>query len=139
MITTDSPAISTEYVTPCRTSYGHRGARAEWHWEPRSWPIYTRNRRGARREPVLDLLDRRPAGLRTPPSALNRSKNRFDFHIGKTHEGGPTTNVESLLQFSVIPRFPARQLCAQEKIKGLPHSRPNSIPVALPWALRRRM
>src|SRR5437016_9354959 len=73
-----------------------------------------------------------------PHSACTKRRS-FDFHIGKTHQGGPTTNVESLLPFSVIPQFLARQLCAQEKIKGLPHSRPNLIPAALPWALRGSM
>ena len=73
------------------------------------------------------------AGPTTPVLCPQSFENRFDFHIGKTHEGGPN---ERRVSSSV---FRHSQLCAQEKIKGLPHSRPNLIPAALPWVLRGSM
>jgi Putative DNA-binding domain len=65
------------------------------------------------------LFDRRKFVRDHRSYLLQRSKNRFTFHIASAHKGSATSNVESLLWFSVIPRFPARQLCAQDNLKTL--------------------
>jgi Putative DNA-binding domain len=68
---------------------------------------------------LRNLLDRRRFVRDRRAYLLQRTRDRFKFHIGTLHKGSATSNVETLLWFSVIPRFPARQLCAQDKIKGL--------------------
>jgi len=68
---------------------------------------------------LRNLLDRRKLVQERRSLLLQRSKKRFAFHLATVHEGSATSNVESLLWFFVVPRFPARQLCGQDKVKGL--------------------
>ena len=104
MITTDSPAISTKYATPCCTSYGPRGARAEWHWEPRSWPISTRNRRVPTASQCSTCFDRRPAGPRTPVLC----PQSFEKQIRFSHRQNPRgwSNYERRVSSSVFRHSP---------------------------------
>ena len=52
---------------------------------------------------------------------LDRAKKRFDTYVSKTHTdlGGVRTKLGPYLEFSIVPRFPARQLCEQDKLKTL--------------------
>jgi Schlafen, AlbA_2 len=61
------------------------------------------------------LFDRRKLILERKNRLLNRAKGRFDTYVSRKHTdlGGNQTKVGPLLQMSVIPRFPSRQLRQQ--------------------------
>ena len=67
------------------------------------------------------LFDRRKLVLERKSRLLDRAKKRLDTHISRTHtdQGGNRTKVGPLLQLSVIPRFPSRQLCQQKQLRDL--------------------
>ncbi len=64
------------------------------------------------------LLDRRNVVLDRRSQLLNRARKRFDTYVAKKHTdlGGARTSVGPVLELSVVPRFPARQICRQEDL-----------------------
>jgi hypothetical protein len=69
---------------------------------------------------VRYLFDRRRLIRDRRAFLIERARKRFESYMGKKNpasNGAATT--DSLLTFSVIPRFPARPLCRQEKLKSL--------------------
>jgi hypothetical protein len=74
----------------------------------------------ANEDELRHLLDRRKLVIERRARLLERAKKRFDTYIAKKHTdlGGNRTNLGSLLEFWVVPRFPARQLCPQEELKA---------------------
>jgi Putative DNA-binding domain len=67
------------------------------------------------------LFDRRRLIQERRARILERAIMRFDTHVSKTHTdlGGKRNKLGPCLEFSVIPRFPARQLCEQAKLKSI--------------------
>jgi hypothetical protein len=66
------------------------------------------------------LLDRRRIVRERRLRLVERARKRFNTHINKKHTdaSGQKTKVSPLLEFSVIPRFPSRQLCEQAVLEG---------------------
>jgi hypothetical protein len=67
---------------------------------------------------ILDLVRRREEPFKLRARLIERAKKRFNTHLDRKHadRGGNRSGVGTLLQFSVGPRFPARQLCRQEEL-----------------------
>ena len=67
------------------------------------------------------LFDRRKLVLERRASLLERAKRRFDTYGTKTHTdaSGNRTKLGSRLEICVVPRFPARLLCEQQKLGPL--------------------
>jgi hypothetical protein len=65
------------------------------------------------------LFDRRRLVRERREWLLQRARQRFDTSIAKRHTdlSGNRTRFGASLEFSVIPRFPSRQLCGQELLK----------------------
>jgi hypothetical protein len=67
------------------------------------------------------LLDRRRLILDRRANLLERAKKRFDTFAAKTHtdRSGVRTKMGPLLELCIVPRFPARPICEQGKLKSL--------------------
>jgi Putative DNA-binding domain len=67
------------------------------------------------------LFDRRRLIRERRANLLERARKRFDTYAAKIHtdRGGHRTETGSLLEFFVVPRFPARPLCDQAQLKPL--------------------
>jgi hypothetical protein len=67
---------------------------------------------------ILELVKRRREPFERRAQLLERSKKRFNAHLDRKHadRGGQRTKLGTLLQFSIGPRFPSRQLCRQEDL-----------------------
>ncbi len=65
------------------------------------------------------LLDRRRLVRERRDRILERARKRFDVYIAKMHtdKGGNRTKVGPVLEFAVVPRFPALQLCRHEEFR----------------------
>jgi hypothetical protein len=65
------------------------------------------------------LFDRRKLIRERRVYLLERAKRRFDTYSARKHTdaGGNRTKFSPHLTFCIVPRFPARQLCQQEKLK----------------------
>lgn len=65
------------------------------------------------------LFDRRKLVRDFRDRLLFRAKSRFNIHAGRAHttSSGGRTKSGPLLRFSVVPRFPSRQLCLQANLK----------------------
>jgi schlafen family protein len=70
---------------------------------------------------ILELVRRRKEPFERRARLLDRAKRRFNTYLDRKYadRGGRRTDLGTLLQFSVGPRFPARQLCRQEDLKAL--------------------
>src|SRR5262249_44953665 len=68
---------------------------------------------------IFDLVKRRKEPFELRARLLERAKKRFNTHLDIKHadRGGKKTNLGTLLQFSICPRFPTRQLCWQEDLR----------------------
>ena len=68
---------------------------------------------------VFDLAKRREEPFELRARLFERARKRFNTHLDIKHadRGGKRTDLGTLLQFSVGPRFPTRQLCQQEGLK----------------------
>jgi hypothetical protein len=66
------------------------------------------------------LFDRRKLILERRTHLLERARRRFDTYDAKIHTdaGGKRTKFSPHLEFCVVPRFPARQLCEQENLNA---------------------
>jgi hypothetical protein len=66
------------------------------------------------------LLDRRQLIRQRRANLLERAKKRFDTYAAKlsTDSGGDRTDAGSLLEFCIVPRFPALPLCQQERLRS---------------------
>jgi hypothetical protein len=67
------------------------------------------------------LIARRKLIRERRVSLLGRARKRFDTYAAKTHtdRSGHRTDTGSLAEICVVPRFPARSLCEQVKLKSL--------------------
>jgi hypothetical protein len=67
------------------------------------------------------LFDRRKLILERRAHLLERAKRRFGTFISRMHTdlGGSKTPGGSRLEFCIVPRFPARPVCDQSKLKPL--------------------
>ena len=67
------------------------------------------------------LLDRRKLILERREALLERAKKRFDTYAARTHtdRSGNRTKLGSLVELSVVPRFPARPVCEETNLKNL--------------------
>jgi hypothetical protein len=65
------------------------------------------------------LLDRRKLVRERRAYILERAKKRFDTYVARKHEdrSGHTAGLGPILEFCVLPRFPARQPCRQEELR----------------------
>jgi Schlafen, AlbA_2 len=65
---------------------------------------------------IFNLEKRRKEPFELRARLLERAKKRFDTHLHRMHgdRGGSSTDVGTLLRFSVGPRFPTSQLCQYE-------------------------
>jgi hypothetical protein len=76
---------------------------------------------------LRQLLDRRKQILERRTSLLERARRRFDTYALETHpprvvrgtSDETKAKVGALLEFSVVPRFPARPICEQAGLKQL--------------------
>jgi hypothetical protein len=70
---------------------------------------------------LRNLLDRRKLILERRQALLERAKKRFDTYAARTRtdRGGNRTKMGSLLELSVVPRFPARPNCEEGNLKNL--------------------
>jgi Putative DNA-binding domain len=68
---------------------------------------------------ILELVKRRKEPFERRARLLGRAKKRFNTHLDLKHtdRAGERTNLGTLLQLSIGPRFPSRQLCSQESLK----------------------
>jgi hypothetical protein len=64
------------------------------------------------------LLDRRKLVRENRARILQRARQRFDSYVAKTHtdRSGNRVKFGSALEFSIVPRFPARSICQQERL-----------------------
>src|SRR6266849_5661724 len=62
---------------------------------------------------ILDLVKRRKEPFELRARLLERARKRFNTHLDIKHadRGGERTDLGTLLQLSIGPRFPTRQLC----------------------------
>jgi len=69
---------------------------------------------------ILDLVKRRTEPSELAARLTERARNRFARHIQQKREsqGHPGYEPRPILQISVGPRFPSRQLCQQEDLLG---------------------
>jgi hypothetical protein len=69
---------------------------------------------------LRQLLDRRRLVRERRSFLLERAKKRFDTYARRkfASHGGTATAFGPRLEFCVVPRFPARQLCEQENLKA---------------------
>jgi hypothetical protein len=67
------------------------------------------------------LLDRRKLIRERRAGLLGRARRRFETYASRrlTDDKGNTAKLGSFLEICVAPRFPARPLCGQERLKGL--------------------
>jgi hypothetical protein len=65
------------------------------------------------------LLDRRQLIRERRIRLLQRAKRRFDVYVSKLHTdlAGERTKPGPMFELSVVPRFPARQLCGEEELQ----------------------
>ena len=70
---------------------------------------------------LRDLLDRRKLIRERRISLLERARKRFDTYVAKNHTSvsGIRQKAFPSLELCVVPRFPSRPLCEQEKLKEL--------------------
>jgi len=66
------------------------------------------------------LFDRRKLVQERRAYLLGRARRRFDTYSAKKHtdRGGHRAKSGPLLELCIAPRFPTRQLCEQERLKG---------------------
>ena len=67
---------------------------------------------------ILELVKRRKEPFELRARLLGRAKKRFATHLDIKHADKSGTKLVTLLQLSVGPRFPSRQLCRPEELKG---------------------
>jgi hypothetical protein len=67
------------------------------------------------------LFDRRKLIRERRTNLLERARKRFDTFAAKTHtdRSGVRTEMGSILDLCIVPRFPARPLCEQEELKPI--------------------
>ncbi len=67
------------------------------------------------------LFDRRKLILTRRADLLARSRVRFDTYVARTHtdRSGSRTYLGPRLELCIVPRFPARPVCEQEKLKSI--------------------
>lgn len=67
------------------------------------------------------LFDRRKLIRDRREMLIDRARKRFDTYAAKTHTdlSGSRTSLGSRLELSIVPRFPASQVCQQEELKSL--------------------
>jgi len=66
------------------------------------------------------LFDRRKLVREQRARLLDRARRRFDIYAAKKHTdlSGNIAKLGSRLEFCLVPRFPARQLCEEELLKA---------------------
>lgn len=65
------------------------------------------------------LLDRRRLIRDRRTSILERARRRFQTYSNQARASGNDNKKRAVLELSVVPRFPARPLCEQEKLPSL--------------------
>jgi hypothetical protein len=70
---------------------------------------------------ILELVKRRREPFELRARLLERAKKRFTTHLDIKHAdlGGQRAALGTILQLSVGPRFPTRQMCSQEELNPL--------------------
>jgi schlafen family protein len=68
---------------------------------------------------IFDLVKRRKEPFELRARLLERARKRFNTHLDIKHadRGGKRTDLGTVLQLSIGPRFPMRQLCRQEDLR----------------------